>query len=244
MFKALSKPQTIAIIGVILIALVIVPNAHSSPSGISYQTVKDQGCYCHSAGTSADVVPSLEGLPTDDSGNYYFNASETYTLDVSFTGGPSGANPEATALGGFNLWASAGSLAAIDDSLVKLNSDGSVSHSGATTPDTDSGNDQTNWTVQWTAPDSGGAKFVLHTNSVNGDHKASGEDQWNKIEITIGEQPLEQARGLVVLISGQEIISWRGQLDSEDKREHTSNSKEKQSVDEIQCSNFLVISTC
>ncbi|MEE3083367.1 MAG: cbb3-type cytochrome c oxidase subunit I [Candidatus Thermoplasmatota archaeon] len=199
MFKALKKPQTIAIIGVILLALVVVPSAHSSPSGISYQTVKDQGCYCHSADASADVVPSLVGLPTDDSGNYFFNASETYTLEVSFTGGPSGTDPGATALGGFNLWASAGTLAAIDDSLVKLNSDGSLSHSGATTPDTDSGNDQTNWTVQWTAPDSGGAKFVLHTNSVNGDHKASGEDQWNKIEITIGEQPLEQARGLVVL---------------------------------------------
>ena len=66
MFKALRKPQTIAIIGVILLALVVVPSAHSSPSGISYQTVKDQGCYCHSADASAEDVSHADYLDDED----------------------------------------------------------------------------------------------------------------------------------------------------------------------------------
>ena len=87
-----------------------------------------------------------------------YNYSEVYELTVSFTGGPS--TPGNINLGGFHLWSS------------------EVGH-------TDVGNDQTSWTVVWTAPDTDrNVEMILHVNSVNGnagDGAGSSGDEWNKI---------------------------------------------------------------
>ena len=135
----------------------------------------------------------LEGLPTE------LEAGGTYLLNISFTGGPSGDDPNALALGGFHLWASAGTLMNVDE-MVKINPDGSATHNGIDATDTGQGNDQTLWQVEWTAPMDGGAKFILHTNSVNGDG-TSGGDMYNRLNAEVGPQPVEQARGLTVLAS-------------------------------------------
>ena len=102
MLSIFKNQRTIAIFGILLLALIVAPSAQSYPYGVS--GVQDAGCTCHGQSTSAEVVPVLEGLPTE------LEAGGTYLLNISFTGGPSGDNPEALALGGFHLWASAGTL--------------------------------------------------------------------------------------------------------------------------------------
>ena len=191
MLSITKNQRAIAIFGVLLLALVVAPSAQSYPYGVS--GVQDAGCTCHGQSTSAEVVPILEGLPTE------LEAGGTYLLNISFTGGPSGDDPNALALGGFHLWASAGTLTNVDD-MVKINPDGSATHNGIDATDTGQGNDQTLWQVEWTAPMDGGAKFILHTNSVNGDG-TSGGDMYNRLNAEVGPQPVEQARGLTVLAS-------------------------------------------
>ena len=138
---SISKNQrTIAIFGILLLALIVAPSAQSYPSGVS--GVQDAGCTCHVQSTSAEVVPVLEGLPTE------LEAGGTYLLNISFTGGPSGDDPEALALGGFHLWASAGTLMNVDE-MVKINPDGSATHNGIDATDSGQGNDQTEWQVEW-----------------------------------------------------------------------------------------------
>ena len=189
MFRALKNPRTLALLTILLLAVAITPAAQSLPTGIS--GVEQSGCTCHGS-VSSDVIPTLEGLPND------MVAGETYTLNVSFIGGPSGTNADPNALGGFHLWASAGELAPTDDK-VQANADGSLTHSGVDKFDVGTGNDQTLWVVNWTAPESGGAKFILHANSVNGD-ATSGGDLYGKATFKLGEQE-EEVRGLVVLMS-------------------------------------------
>ena len=189
MFRALKNPRTLALLTILLLAVAITPAAQSFPTGIS--GVEQSGCTCHGS-VSSDVIPTLEGLPDE------IVPGETYTLNVSFTGGPSGTNADPNALGGFHLWVSAGTLAPTDDK-VKSNPDGSLTHYGESEFDVGQGNDQTLWVVNWTAPDSGGAKFILHTNSVNGDGTENG-DMYGKATFKLGEQE-EEVRGLVVLMS-------------------------------------------
>ena len=146
-----STSRRLALVAMLAIAIVVVPAVTSLPSGIS--GVKDTGCNCHGTETSSSVTASISGLPET------YNASETYAVTVSFSGGPSvDGNMN---LGGFNLWASDGTFATADDS-TQLWGPAEASHS-------ESGNDQRTWTLDWTAPENGAnVDFVLHVNSVNG----------------------------------------------------------------------------
>jgi cytochrome c oxidase subunit 1 len=190
MSRVLKNSRTFALLAVLLIAVAVAPTATSYPYGIS--GVEQSGCTCHGSAPSNEVVPSLEGLPEELEGG------TTYTLNISFAGGPSGTG-EGKALGGFHLWASTGTFEPVDDS-TQTNADGSITHNGNDAEDTGQGNDQTLWQVNWTAPAEGGVKFILHTNSVNGDGKSSG-DLFGKLEVKVGEVPAEKTRGLVVLMS-------------------------------------------
>ena len=189
MLKAVKNPRALAILAILLLAVVVAPSAQSYPFGVS--GVQNDGCSCHGQSASDEVVPSLEGLPDE------LEAGATYTLNITFTGGPSGTDPGASALGGFHLWVSAGSLTPVDE-MVKSNPDGSVTHNGIDNADSGQGNDQTQWQVEWTAPADGGAKFILHANSVNGDGTFGG-DMWGRLTMDVGPQPAEQASGLTVL---------------------------------------------
>ena len=189
MLKMVKNPRALAILAILLLAVVVAPSAQSYPYGVS--GVQNDGCSCHGTSSSEEVVPSLEGVPEE------LEAGTTYTLNITFTGGPSGTDPGATALGGFHLWVSAGSLAPVDE-MVKSNPDGSLTHNGMDNTDSGQGNDQTQWQVEWTAPADGGAKFILHTNSVNGDGTFGG-DMWGRLTMDVGPQPAEQASGLTVL---------------------------------------------
>ena len=162
--------RRIVLISLLAIAMIVVPAVTSLPSGIS--GVKDTGCNCHGTEASPSVTASISGLPEA------YNASETYTVTVSFTGGPSvDGNVN---LGGFNLWASAGTLASVDSS-AQLWGPSEASH-------TTEGNDQRSWVLEWTAPDSGSdVEFILHTNSVNGNEGDSGSsgDMWDRAQVTV-----------------------------------------------------------
>ena len=120
--SSLKNPRSLGIIAILLFAVVLAPSVQSYPTGIT--GAQDGGCSCHGGGVaSSDVVPILEGLPAE------LEAGATYTLNISFTGGPSfSENTNPAALGGFHLWASAGALAPVDDTMVKVNADGSVTH--------------------------------------------------------------------------------------------------------------------
>ena len=179
--------RTLVIFTVLLLGMVAVPSATSLPTGVA--GVKDSGCNCHGAVVSDSVIPILEGLPET------YNYSEIYTLNVAFTGGP--ADPANINQGGFNLWVSDGTITPSDASVQSWNPN-EVSH-------TDAGNDQTAWTVEWTAPaNDRNVQFILHTNSVNG-NAGSGEgaigDEWNRLSIQISSpvEILEQANPYTVL---------------------------------------------
>ncbi len=107
-----SRSSSIAAIIVLSIAAVLLaPSAISVPNGV--QGVSQGGCSCHGTTPSDSVSASIEGLP--DSYNY----SEEYELTLSFAGGPS--NPNNINQGGFNLWASHGTLSVVDGTAqIKL----------------------------------------------------------------------------------------------------------------------------
>ena len=182
-----STSRRLVLLAMLAIAMVVVPAVTSLPAGIS--GVKDTGCNCHGTEASSAVTASISGLPET------YNASQTYTVTVSFSGGPSvDGNVN---LGGFNLWASDGAFATIDDS-TQLWGPAEASHS-------ESGNDQRTWTLDWTAPDNGAnVDFVLHANSVNGNEGDGGSsgDMWNRADITVlgfGDPPLPDVDPFKVL---------------------------------------------
>ena len=170
MNKDAVMSRRLVILSILALAMVVAPSVTSLPSGIS--GVKDTGCNCHGTAASDSVTASISGLPES------YNASTTYAVTVSFTGGP---GDEGNAnVGGFNLWASGGSFATVDSSTQLMG----VSEATHTVE----GNDQRSWTLEWTSPDSGDdVAFVLHANSVNGNEGDSGSsgDMWNKAEATV-----------------------------------------------------------
>lgn len=164
-----SKILTLLLMSTLLLAAT--PQFAALPGGISGVSV-GAGCNCHGAVASDDVAVTFEGLPDE------FIADETYLLNISMAGGPeaSGENH-----GGFNLAASRGTFTPLDDA-VQI-SDNAATH-------TESGNDQREWQVEWTAPSSDkvSVQFTLLVNSVNGDGLATSEDLWNQVELTVQGQ--------------------------------------------------------
>ena len=136
MNKDAVMSRRLVILSILALAMVVAPSVTSLPSGIS--GVKDTGCNCHGTAASDSVTASISGLPES------YNASTTYAVTVSFTGGP---GDEGNAnVGGFNLWASGGSFATVDSS-TQLMGASEATH-------TVEGNDQRSWTLEWTSPDS------------------------------------------------------------------------------------------
>ncbi len=187
MSKTKIHARSIIVMSILLLAMAFSPLVSSFPTGIS--GVKDSGCNCHGATTSESVIPTIEGLPE------VYNYSETYELTVGFTGGPSTLGN--INLGGFHLWSSEGELAS-NDATVQTYNPSEAGH-------TEIGNDQTSWTLIWTAPASDkNIEFILHTNSVNGNAgggAGSSGDEWNRITAKVSApiEVLEQANPYVVL---------------------------------------------
>ncbi len=165
--KTLITRSMVALI-LISVAMVVSPAVNSLPTGVGGTGIQTSGCNCHAAAPTATIDVTLDGLPEE------YNASETYTITVSFDGGPveSGINS-----GGFNLWASGGEFTVID-ATVQSRAPAEVTH-------TEAGNDYRTWTLEWMAPSHGrDVAFILHVNSVNGDNSNSG-DSWNRLDLSV-----------------------------------------------------------
>ena len=186
--------KIIAIFSVLMVAMLLAPSLQARPIGISNV---ETGCTCHSGSPSSDVSPFMT-LANGSALPDIYNAAQTYSFLVGFTGGPGDVATETQEnMGGFNLVASKGTLASTDNSTQIMA--GQLTH-------TDYGNDQTSWTVEWTSPASGTPSFTLTVNSVNGDNQASDADHWAQSTFTMssmggGAEPLEEANGLTVLFS-------------------------------------------
>ena len=192
------RTRTIALLSLVLISLVMVPQFDAAPSGIG--SAGDNGCSCH-GGPSSDTVVSVTGLPEN------YNASETYAFTVTVTndvmtlhndGSTEGADPWNGRAGGFRILASKGAVASIDPTLSQ-EMDGGLTH-------TTEGNAVRTWDFEWTAPadDSQFVEFTIYGNAVNGGDGFNG-DMWNTYETTIaGINAGEMApsvRALVLLLT-------------------------------------------
>lgn len=171
--KMNNSSRAIAALAVMAGVLLLAPLVSSLPTGIGGSSIQTAGCNCHNGASDSGVVADIQGFPEQ------YNASETYSLSISFTGGPAQAGN--ANLGGFNLWASDGVFTPTDG-LTQLwgGSVTEVAH-------TEAGNDYTSWVLDWTAPESGkDVDFILHVNSVNGDGVQTGQiDQWNRADYTL-----------------------------------------------------------
>ena len=167
------NPRLKSWILVILIAFLVffVTPAESRSPGISYDDAKN-GCICHGSSETNSIEISISGLPER------FEASITYDLEISITGGPE-ITSDSQNHGGFSLSSNIGTFSSKDES-TQLMEDGSISH-------TSEGNDQRTWALQWTAPsdDAKKAKFNLGGNSVNGDGEPNELDKWNFAESAV-----------------------------------------------------------
>ena len=104
------RTRTIALLSIVLLSLVMVPQFDAAPGGIG--SAGDNGCSCH-GGPSSDTVVSVTGLPET------YNSSETYIFTVTVTndvmslyndGSTEGADPWNERYGGFRILASKGTV--------------------------------------------------------------------------------------------------------------------------------------
>jgi hypothetical protein len=164
----------------------------------------DRGCYCHSDdGASrtpngqATIMFAVSGLAEG-----YYQPAETYDINLTFFDptvpitNVSGANQ-----GGFNVWASAGIFDVNGSNFVRVNTDGSITH----TVEGDQGAFRS-FQFVWTAPDENASDvtFDIVVNAANGDgSSAGGGDKWSRGFDVLPGQP--GAAAGEVDISG----SWR-----------------------------------
>jgi hypothetical protein len=76
--------KIIAIVSVLMVAMLLAPSLQARPIGISNV---ETGCSCHSGSPSSDVSVFMalgNGSALPDT----YNAGETYSFLVGFTGGP------------------------------------------------------------------------------------------------------------------------------------------------------------
>jgi hypothetical protein len=166
-----KQVKTMALILIVIILLIGLFEVSARPNGIT--NVSTAGCTCHNTSPSGDVTVSLTGNPTE------YNPDTKYTLTITITGGPS---PTGSNHGGFDLKATAGTLAVPSSANDIQIIGGEATHTAA-------GNDQRTWNIDWTAPGggTGDVTFTYAGNSVNGDGTSSG-DKWNKGSLVISEK--------------------------------------------------------
>lgn len=153
-----------------------VPGAFGLPGGMNSDVglpddFAEHGCAsCHGdnhafAATEDNVVWAVADPEGASLTSGQYQAGETYTIQVTLI---DEINPEADNHAGFYLSASAGEFHAISDTNVQITGNGlEASHTDPST---------TNWTVEWTAPESGAVAFTLLVNDVDGEAGANAGD--------------------------------------------------------------------
>lgn len=172
----IPRPLGIAAVALLLVGGTVVYAAGARSDGI-FDRAQDGcgGMGCHLGMADADVELQLDGLPSS------WVVNTTYELTVAIGGSPRPVLPTHQNEGGFNLEVSAGTLAVPDGSdAVQVGPDEPARQAAHT----DAGNDQREWTVEWTAPatvPAGNATVTvwLAVNAVNGNTLNDLLDQWN-----------------------------------------------------------------
>ena len=182
-----SKILSLGIIATIIFALSAIPTGETSPNGISpgvSTTVDRNGCNCHDQGSdgnkNSDIILNLT-MPDN------FTAGENYTLILNMSGGPNDVAPmlKGPNMGGFMLKASIGILTPIDGNVVKPKDSSYLTHTGGADGQAGDGNNQREWSFNWTAPNSDSVvvSFTVFGNSVNGNAIGNNDgdtgDYWN-----------------------------------------------------------------
>jgi len=171
-----KKTLSLGFIIAIVFAVTAFPTANSVPTGIADPNMVANGCTCHTDGIMAsDVIINLTELPEN------YNVSQVYTFTLKISGGPEpleGGNQ-----GGFFIAASYGTLESVDNTTQVPEGQTHLTHNAY-------GNDQREWSFNWTAPESDSkvAVFTVYGNSVNGNAGSSngaGGDYWNKAEFKV-----------------------------------------------------------
>ena len=167
------KGRSIAVLAILLVALASTTSFEARQTGI----VTEGGCGCH-GGMNSNTVITVDGLPD------VFNASEEYlfTLTIANDDVPV-ENPDQN--GGFSMILTGGGVL---ESVPDIDGNTATEMEGGLTHNLDL-NDRRTWEFKWTAPadDTAIASFLIFGNAVNGNGAAdaSGEDQWNKLELDV-----------------------------------------------------------
>jgi len=144
-------------------------------------TGSQRGCYCHSA-DGQSKTPSGNATVTFDvkglEGGYY-QPQKLYTIELLFVDDAVPPNASATANhGGFNVWASGGTFKENGSAWVKVQSDGSISHTKAGDVEA-----YRHFVFDWQAPQTNSSDivFAILVNAVNGDNvNTGGLDHWSR----------------------------------------------------------------
>ncbi len=150
----------------------------------------DRGCYCHSADGSshtpngkATVIFLVQDLAAG-----YYQSGKSYDVNLTFidTDVPMN-NDTAANRGGFNVWASGGTFDVNGSNLMRVNTDGSITH----TKEGDV-NGYRSFQFVWKAPadNASDVTFDILVNAVNGDNtNAGGLDHWTRKIVVLPGQP-------------------------------------------------------
>jgi PKD repeat protein len=172
----------ISVMILILVFLVEVEGNETGITTLDEPLISQDGCSCHEE-IQPSVILTLDGLPEE------YEPFQTYRLILDVSGGPSEYSGGSNAKGGFNLNASAGSLAipggSTDVQVEPIS--GEATHS-------EIGNDQRSWVIDWTAPSNEDVTFNFLGNSVDGNGDEF-NDMWNRFTTTVivSEPPVAEA---------------------------------------------------
>lgn len=150
----------------------------------------DRGCYCHSAdGAShtpngnAQIFFQVQGLAAG-----YYQPSTSYNINLTFVDSEVPMNNATDANhGGFNVWASGGTFDVNGSNFVRVNTDGSITH----TVEGDRGAYRS-FQFVWKSGDTNASDvtFDILVNAVNGDGtNAGGNDHWSRKQVVLPGQP-------------------------------------------------------
>ena len=141
------------------------PTMEGSSNGIHNQA--SNGCTCHYSGSAPTISQNFPST---------YNGQQSYTIQISVTGGVSGTN------GGFNVLVDKGTLSTPGIGIMAVKVDSSGQSATHTT------NSYRSWSFDWTAPASGSGtvNVDIAVMTANGNSANSG-DAWTTSSITVPE---------------------------------------------------------
>ena len=177
------RRRVVGILGLLLVALMLVPQFSAFPGGIG--SGGNAGCTCHAGGNDGSTTILVEGLPET------FNASENYVFTVTLVndemtlyGEGDPAKGWSGVRGGFRIvLEGGGSVTTIDPAYSQV-VDGGLTH-------TEDGNKFRSWDFEFTAPvsDTATVEMTIIGNAVSGgaasggaggqNPDGAGNDYWN-----------------------------------------------------------------